>query len=59
MFADLYRDRNGDNPPDDVSYKLMQYVGELVRNSDPHEPLNDKDADKILNFAAKLTEDAQ
>lgn len=59
LFADLYRDRNGDNPPDDVSYKLMQYVGELVRNSDPHEPLNDKDADKILNFAAKLTEDAQ
>lgn len=54
LFADFYRDQSGGVPPEDEEYEMMQYVGELVRRTDPHQPLREEDVDRILAHAAKL-----
>lgn len=54
LFSDLFTERNHGTPPDDDTYALMQYIGELVRQTDPHEPADDGDAERILKFAGSL-----
>lgn len=54
LFSDLFTERNHGTPPDDDTYTLMQYIGELVRQTDPHEPADDRDAERILKFTGSL-----
>ncbi|MBQ1435554.1 MAG: hypothetical protein IIZ19_06640, partial [Clostridia bacterium] len=54
LFENLYTEQCGGTPPTEDEYKLMEYVGELVRNQDTHMELDDKDVDKILNKAKMI-----
>ncbi len=54
LFADLYKERRDDTPPDDDEYEIMKYVGEIVRNSDAHESIDSKTVENIIEFAAKI-----
>lgn len=54
LFSDLFTERNHGTPPDDDTYALMQYIGELVRQTDPHEPADDREVERILKFAGSL-----
>ena len=54
LFADLYSEQSDGTPPSDEEYELMRYVGELVRNQDPHLPLDITDVDKILKKVRKI-----
>ena len=51
LFADLYTDRKGGTPPGDEVYEVLQYVGELVRNQDSHQPLDEKNITKVIQKA--------
>lgn len=51
LFADLYSAQSGGNPPTDDEYEMMQYIGELVRNQDSHQPFDQRNAEKILKKA--------
>lgn len=53
LFADLYAEQSGGEPPANDEYEIMKYVGELVRNRDPHLPVNMSDAAKIVEQAKK------
>ncbi len=57
LFADLYTEQKGGIPPADDEYELMRYIGEMVRSSDPHEPVPVSAAEKILAYAAGLEEE--
>ena len=59
LFADLYKDQCGDIPPAEDEYELMQYAGELVRNSDAHEALDQKTIDKMVEKALKTGGDTK
>ncbi|SKB91914.1 Exodeoxyribonuclease I subunit D [Lachnospiraceae bacterium] len=54
LFADLYKERRDDTPPDDDEYEIMKYVGEIVRNADTHESIDSKTVENIIEFAAKI-----
>ena len=54
LFADLYTDRKGGNPPGDEVYEVLQYVGELVRNRDPHQPLDENCITKVVQKAKSM-----
>ena len=56
LFAGLYREQNADVPPSDDEYEMMRYVGEMVRNRDPHEPPEEKEIARIVRHAKKTGE---
>lgn len=51
LFSDLYTEQSGGMPPRDMEYDVMKYVGELVRHTDCHEPLDTEDVRKIIAYA--------
>ncbi|MDO4415138.1 MAG: exonuclease SbcCD subunit D [Erysipelotrichaceae bacterium] len=54
LFSDLYTEQSGGTPPSKDEYEVMQYVGEMVRNQDAHQPYNPACIDQILSFTAKI-----
>ena len=54
LFSDLYTEQRGGMPPEDDEYALMQYAGELVRNMDTHEPLDEKAVTRMVEKALKI-----
>lgn len=54
LFADLYTEQCGGTPPTDGEYELMQYVGEVARNQDPHLSLDMKDVERVLEKSRRI-----
>ena len=54
LFQDLYTEQTGGRPPSDDEYAVMREAGELVRRRDADLPLDEKDVERILEFARKI-----
>lgn len=54
LFASFYEEQRGGTVPDEAEYELMQYIGELVRNSDMAEPIGPDDLKKVLDRARMI-----
>ena len=63
LFADFFKEQNGGKDPDESQYKLMQFIGEMVRHQDSHKSLEEEDKEKavnaILNQIEKIKEEAE
>ncbi len=54
LFAEFYGQQSGGSMPGKAESELLGFAAELIRNRDPHEPLSEKEIEKVLAFAKKM-----
>lgn len=54
LFSEFYEKKSGGVPPDDAEYAVLHLVGEAVRNSDCHLPLEERTVERVLDKVKKI-----
>ena len=57
LFSEFYTERSGTGP-DEAEQALLRYADALTQHADPHRPPEQRDLDRLLNFALEQEADA-